>query len=108
MSDIQATASAVLNKTRFIWSDQRSCVNEESTFKTPTLEAFMNKKTHTNSDVSEQPGKYANDHNKAGKTPATQLNQGHRSPASRSDRDTHLGGNNQSQKRQGPAGGDQR
>ena len=48
-------------------------------------------------------GKVANDTNKTGKGEPTQLNQGHRTPESRSDRESHMGGNNQSQSRRGPA-----
>lgn len=51
-------------------------------------------------------GKLANDTNKMGEQAATQLNQGHRTPESRSDRETHIGGDNQSQSRRGPVGGD--
>ena len=108
MSNLLDTATAVLNKTRFIWGDHASSPADKPTFNIPSLEAFMNKKTHTTSDVSEHAGKYANDVNKAGKKQTTQLNQGHRSPASRSDRDDHLGGGNQSQTRQGPPGGPKR
>lgn len=48
--------------------------------------------------------KVENDHNRQGGQDATQLNQGHRTPESRSDRESHLGGSNQSQSRRGPAG----
>ena len=51
-------------------------------------------------------GKVANDTNKTGEKNATQLNQGHRTPESRSDRKSHVGGSNQSQTRRGPVGGD--
>lgn len=51
-------------------------------------------------------GKVENDRNQQGGQDATQLNQGHRSPASRSDRESHVGGSNQSQSRRGPVGGD--
>ena len=50
-------------------------------------------------------GKVANDTNKTGDKDATQLNQGKRTPASRSDRESHVGGSNQSQSRRGPVGG---
>lgn len=49
-------------------------------------------------------GKVANDTNKVGDQAATQLNQGNRTPESRSDRQAHVGGTNQSQSRKGPAG----
>ena len=49
-------------------------------------------------------GKVENDTNKMGDKEATQLNQGQRTPESRSDREAHIGGSNQSQSRQGKAG----
>lgn len=48
--------------------------------------------------------KVENDHNKQGEQAPTQLHQGHRTPESRSDRESHVGGTNQSQSRKGPAG----
>ena len=54
-----------------------------------------------------QTGKIENDHNKVGEQPATQKNEGKRTPASRHDREAKIG-NNQSHMRQGgPNGGDQ-
>lgn len=53
-------------------------------------------------------GKVANDRNKQGDKPATQKNQGARSPQSRSDRDTQVGSANQSRMRQGGPGSGQR
>jgi hypothetical protein len=50
-------------------------------------------------------GKVANDANKMGEQDATQLNQGNRTPESRSDRSSHIGGHNQSQSRRSPSGG---
>ncbi|NML85463.1 hypothetical protein [Polaromonas sp.] len=49
-------------------------------------------------------GKVENDSNKLGEQDATQLNQGKRTPDSRSDREAHVGGSNQSQSRRGPVG----
>jgi hypothetical protein len=49
-------------------------------------------------------GKVENDTNKMGEQDATQLNQGKRTPDSRSDREAHVGGSNQSQSRRGPVG----
>ncbi len=46
-------------------------------------------------------GKVENDTNKSGGKDATQLNQGKRTPDSRSDRESHVGSHNQSQSRQG-------
>jgi hypothetical protein len=48
--------------------------------------------------------KVENDTNKLGEQDTTQLNQGQRTPASRSDRESHVGGNNQSQSRRAPPG----
>jgi hypothetical protein len=49
-------------------------------------------------------GKVENDTNKMGAQEPTQLNQGQRTPDSRSDREAHVGGSNQSQSRQGTVG----
>ena len=50
-------------------------------------------------------GKVAQAHNSAGDQPPTQIHQGRRTPESRGDRDTHVGSSNQTQSRQGAAGG---
>jgi hypothetical protein len=50
--------------------------------------------------------KVSNDTNKQGEQDTTQLNQGHRTPQSRSDRESQVGGSNQSQSRRGPISGD--
>ena len=50
-------------------------------------------------------GKVENDTNKVGHQDSTQINQGKRTPESRSDRESHVGGSNQSQSRRGPVGG---
>ncbi|MES2244459.1 MAG: hypothetical protein V4639_16420 [Pseudomonadota bacterium] len=50
-------------------------------------------------------GKVENDANKMGEQDATQLNQGKRTPDSRSDREAHIGGSNQSQARRGKTTG---
>ena len=55
-----------------------------------------------------QSGKVENDTNKVGEQEPTQLNQGQRTPNSRSDREAHVGGSNQSQSRRGPAGSPKR
>lgn len=49
-------------------------------------------------------GKVENDTNKMGEQEPTQLHQGQRTPDSRSDREAHVGGSNQSQSRRGPVG----
>ncbi|MEO8024373.1 hypothetical protein [Polaromonas sp.] len=50
-------------------------------------------------------GKVENDSNKMGEQDATQKNQGKRTPQSRSDRESHIGGDNQSQARRGTTTG---
>ncbi len=50
-------------------------------------------------------GKVENDTNKVGNKDTTQINQGKRTPESRSDRESNIGGSNQSQTRRGPVGG---
>lgn len=49
-------------------------------------------------------GKVANDTNQTGDQEATQLNQGRRTPHSRSDREDQIGGSNQTQSRRTSAG----
>lgn len=49
-------------------------------------------------------GKVANDTNQTGDQKATQLNQGRRTPHSRSDREDQIGGSNQTQSRRTRAG----
>jgi len=60
-------------------------------------------------------GKVENDFNKVGETTPTQKNEGRRTPESRHDRESHIGGENQTQTRKGgpgsgtaPKGGTQR
>jgi hypothetical protein len=53
-------------------------------------------------------GKVENDTNKMGEQESTQLNQGQRTPDSRSDREAQVGGSNQSQSRRGPVGSPKR
>jgi hypothetical protein len=53
-------------------------------------------------------GKVENDTNKMGVQESTQLNQGQRTPDSRSDREAQVGGSNQSQSRRGPVGSPKR
>jgi hypothetical protein len=49
-------------------------------------------------------GKVENDTNKLGDQAVTQKNEGKRTPLSRSDRESHVGGSNQSQSRRGGVG----
>lgn len=46
-------------------------------------------------------GKVENDHNKVGEQAPTQKNEGRRTPESRHDRESHVGGGNQTQARTG-------
>lgn len=111
MSDILFTAGAVLNKTRYAWSIPGTHRPQTAPPlpSLPTMDGalFMNKKTHSTRDVpAAPPGDYASDHNKPPKAPATQTHQSRRTPGSRSDRDDHLGSDNQSRRRQtGPEHG---
>jgi len=50
-------------------------------------------------------GKVENDHNKQGGQLPTQKNEGKRTPDSRSDRESNIGGNNQNQSRRGATTG---
>ncbi|MEJ2800541.1 hypothetical protein WAE61_01575 [Comamonadaceae bacterium PP-2] len=59
----------------------------------------------TENTTGELNGKVAHDRNKEGKQPATQLNQGQRTPHSRSDRESHVGSGNQQQARRGTTSG---
>ncbi|MES2632473.1 MAG: hypothetical protein V4669_05845 [Pseudomonadota bacterium] len=51
-----------------------------------------------------QAGKVENDKNKQGNQEPTQKHEAKRTPESRSDRESHIGGNNQSQSRRGGGG----
>jgi len=51
-----------------------------------------------------QSGKVENDFNKVGEQRPTQKNEGKRTPKSRHDRESNIGGDNQSQTRRGAAG----
>lgn len=57
--------------------------------------------SHTDK-TSAHGGKVENDSNKTGKQSPTQVNQGHRTPHSRHDREDHIGSTNQVQARKGP------
>jgi hypothetical protein len=50
-------------------------------------------------------GKVENDFNQVGEQKPTQRNEGKRTPNSRSDRESHVGGSNQLQSRRGSSGG---
>ena len=63
-------------------------------------------KSSTSPQQEPHTGKVANDTNKAGQQAPSTLNQGRRTPVSRSDRESQVGGSNQSQTRRGPVGGD--
>ena len=64
----------------------------------------MTHKPNPRDQQEPQTGKVENDTNKLGEHEPTQLNQGKRTPDSRSDRESHVGASNQSQSRRGPAG----
>jgi hypothetical protein len=64
----------------------------------------MSNKQNPRDAQTPQTGKVENDSNKLGEQAPTQLNQGQRTPDSRSDREAHVGGSNQSQSRRGPVG----
>jgi hypothetical protein len=53
---------------------------------------------------TEGSGKVANDHNRTGHQPATQIHQGQRTPESRHDRESQVGSGNQNQSRRGAPG----
>ncbi|NMM07944.1 hypothetical protein [Polaromonas sp.] len=64
----------------------------------------MSHKQNPRDEQTPKTGKVENDTNKLGEQAPTQLNQGQRTPDSRSDREAHVGGSNQSQSRRGPVG----
>jgi len=68
----------------------------------------MTNKQNPQDKQTPRSGKVENDTNKVGEKEPTQLNQGQRTPDSRSDREAHVGGSNQSQSRRGPAGSPKR
>lgn len=67
-------------------------------------ETTMTNKQNQRDKQAPHTGKVDNDTNKLGEQAPTQLNQGQRTPDSRSDREAHVGGSNQSQSRRGPVG----
>ncbi len=64
----------------------------------------MTKSQNPADQQTPQTGKVENDHNKVGNTEPTQKNEGKRTPDSRSDRESNIGGNNQNQSRRGTTG----
>ena len=71
----------------------------------PTLkETDMKTKQNPRDAQAAQTGKVANDHNKVGEQPLTQMNQAKRTPDSRADREAHIGSGNQTQSRRGAPG----
>ncbi|MCY7370108.1 MAG: hypothetical protein LH479_04370 [Polaromonas sp.] len=64
----------------------------------------MSKKQNPRDEQEPQAGKVANDRNKVGEQDPTQLNQGKRTPDSRTDREAHIGSGNQTQSRKGNTG----
>ena len=68
----------------------------------------MTYKQNPRDEQAPKTGKVANNTNKLGEQEATQLNQGKRTPDSRTDREAHIGGSNQSQSRRGSVGSPKR
>ncbi len=64
----------------------------------------MTKSQNPADQQTPQTGKVENDHNKIGNTEPTQKNEGKRTPDSRSDRESNIGGSNQNQSRRGTVG----
>ena len=64
----------------------------------------MTYKQNPRDEQSPKTGKVENDTNKLGGQEPTQLNQGKRTSDSRTDREAHIGGGNQSQSRRGTLG----
>lgn len=65
----------------------------------------MSHKQNPRDEQTPNTGKVENDTNKMGEQEPTALNQGKRTPKSRHDRESHMGGGNQSQSRRGSSGG---
>ncbi len=61
----------------------------------------MSKKQSPQDKQAPQTGKVENDHNKVGEQEATAINEGQRTPKSRSDRESMVGSGNQNQSRRG-------
>ena len=61
----------------------------------------MSKKQSPQDKQEPKTGKVENDHNKVGEQEPTARNEGHRTPKSRSDRESHVGSGNQNQSRRG-------
>ena len=64
----------------------------------------MTYKQNPRDEQAPKTGKVENDTNKLGEQTPTQLNQGKRTSDSRTDREAHIGGGNQSQSRRGSVG----
>jgi hypothetical protein len=72
------------------------------------LEHTMAHKQNPRDDQTPNAGKVDNDTNKLGDQEPTVLNQGQRTPKSRSDRESQVGSGNQAQTRRGSSGGHKR
>ena len=64
----------------------------------------MTYKQNARDEQTPHTGKVGNNHNKAGEQPLTQKNEAKRTPDSRTDREAHIGGGNQTQARKGSSG----
>lgn len=64
----------------------------------------MTYKQNARDEQAPQTGKVVNDHNKVGEQAVTQKNEAKRTSNSRTDREAHIGGGNQTQARKGNSG----
>lgn len=64
----------------------------------------MTKSKNPADEQEPQSGKVENDHNKTGDQAPTQTNEGQRTPESRHDRESNVGGHNQNKARRGGGG----
>ena len=98
-------------KQDFIRSQQNRDKHPESGMRGSAADMEKSGAESFNADVSmadkqaPQSGKVDNDHNKVGEQAPTQKNEGRRTPQSRHDRESHIGGSNQNQARTGGHGG---
>ncbi len=74
-------------------------------FHPPAKETPMTSKQNPRDKQAPHSGKVENDSNKMGEQAETQLNQGQRTPDSRTDREAHIGSGNQTQSRRGTTKG---
>ena len=98
-------------KRQFIQSEQNRDKHPESSMAGSAASEELRGAAGTNVDIDARDkqaahtGKVENDHNKLGGQAPTQKNEGRRTPQSRHDRESHVGGANQTQARTGGKGG---